>query len=36
MVTYFKDSAILPVAAEQELAVARGATGGASKPKGYV
>lgn len=36
MVTYFKDSALLPVAAQQELAVARGTDGSGTKPQGYV
>lgn len=36
MVTYFKDSAILPVAAEKELAAARGGSGDGNSPKGYV
>jgi hypothetical protein len=36
MVTYFKDSAALSSAAEQELVVARGTASGEQKPKGYV
>ncbi len=36
MVTFFKDSAILPVSAEQELSIARGITQGGAKPSGYV
>ena len=36
MVTYFKDSAALSSAAEQELVVARGTASDAQRPKGYV
>lgn len=36
MVTYFKDSAALPAAAEQELMAARGGDAGAATSKGYV
>jgi 4-hydroxy-2-oxoheptanedioate aldolase len=36
MVTYFKDSAALSSAAEQDLAIARGGDGMGNKPKGYV
>ena len=36
MVTYFKDSAALTVAAEQDLVIARGGDGAGAKPKGYV